>query len=191
MRRHYLFLFFALALFSSVSSFGQQNISAASLSGTVSDANSAAVAGAVVVITETATNRSRTAVTDGAGRYLFNYVPVGDYTIRIEKEGFETLERGFDRNDDTNNNDRPIGVGRNTGRGFDLSSLDLRLSKKFTFGETRSLELLVEGFNVLNRSNFTVPNNVYGTGVAPLPSFGRPTQAFDPRQIQLGFRFAF
>src|SRR5690606_28379373 len=40
--------------------------------------------------------RSRTAVTDVTGRYLFNYVPVGDYTIRIEKEGFETLERGFD-----------------------------------------------------------------------------------------------
>jgi hypothetical protein len=95
MRRLYLFLFFAAILSSSVSIFGQQNISAASLSGTVSDTNSAAVAGASVVITETATNRSRSAVTDGAGRYLFNYVPVGDYTIRIEKEGFETLERGF------------------------------------------------------------------------------------------------
>ncbi len=101
------------------------------------------------------------------------------------------VQLGFDRNGDTNNNDRPVGVGRNTGRGFDFSSLDLRLSKKFGFGETRSLELLVEGFNVLNRSNFTVPNNIYGAGTSPLPSFGRPTQAFDPRQIQLGFRFAF
>ena len=35
---------------------------------------------------------------------------------------------GTDRNLDTNNNDRPLGFGRNTGRGFDFASLDLRLS---------------------------------------------------------------
>ena len=38
---------------------------------------------------------------------------------------------GSDRNLDTNNNDRPLGVGRNTGRGFDFASLDLRVSRKF------------------------------------------------------------
>lgn len=113
--------------------------------------------------------------------WIYSYASALPFNVQLD----------FDRNGDTNNNDRPIGVGRNTGRGFGLSSLGLGLSKKFAFGETRSLELLAEGFNVLNRSNFTVPNNIYGTGAAPLPSFGRPTQAFDPRQIQLGFRFVF
>lgn len=98
---------------------------------------------------------------------------------------------GNDRNGDTNNNDRPVGVGRNTGAGFDFSSLDARLSRRFVFTEKFNLELLVEGFNILNRANYSVPNNVFGTGSAPLATFGRPTAAFDARQIQLGFRLNF
>lgn len=98
---------------------------------------------------------------------------------------------GNDRNGDTNNNDRPAGVGRNTGRGFDYASLDLRLSRRFAFTEKVDLEFLVEGFNMLNRSNFSVPNNTFGTGAVALAPFGRPTAAFDPRQIQFGFRFNF
>jgi hypothetical protein len=98
---------------------------------------------------------------------------------------------GNDRNGDTNNNDRPVGIGRNEGRGFDFASLDLRLSRRFAFTEKMGLELLVEGFNVLNRANFSVPNNTFGTGTTPLAAFGRPTAAFDPRQMQIGFRFEF
>lgn len=98
---------------------------------------------------------------------------------------------GSDRNGDTNNNDRPAGVGRNTGRGFDYASLDLRLSRRFSFTEEIGLELLVEGFNIFNRSNFSVPNNTFGTGAVPLPAFGRPTAAFDPRQVQIGLRLDF
>lgn len=98
---------------------------------------------------------------------------------------------GTDRNADTSFNDRPLGVGRNTGRGFDFSSLDLRLSRQFRLTEKASLELLIEGFNVLNRSNLTVPNNTFGIGTTPITTFGRATAAFDPRQIQLGFRLNF
>lgn len=98
---------------------------------------------------------------------------------------------GSDRNLDTNNNDRPLGVGRNTGRGFDFVSLDLRVSRKFQLTERVDLQLLAEGFNVLNRANFGVPNNTFGPGVNPLPNFGRPTQAFDPRQFQFGMKLSF
>ena len=98
---------------------------------------------------------------------------------------------GTDRNLDTNNNDRPLGVGRNTGHGFDFASLDLRVSKQFKLTERADLQLLAEGFNMLNRANFGVPNNTFGSGVNPLPSFGRPTQAFDPRQFQFGMRVSF
>jgi hypothetical protein len=98
---------------------------------------------------------------------------------------------GNDRNFDTNNNDRPAGVGRNTGRGFNFASLDLRLSRRFQFTERVSLELLAEGFNVLNRSNFAIPNNTFGTGATPPASFGQPTAAFEPRQFQLGLRLGF
>jgi hypothetical protein len=98
---------------------------------------------------------------------------------------------GTDRNFDTNSNDRPVGVGRNTGRGFDFASLDLRVSRRIRLTERVDLQLLAEGFNVLNRSNFGVPNNTRGSGVTPLATFGRPTQAFDPRQFQFGVRLSF
>ena len=98
---------------------------------------------------------------------------------------------GTDRNFDTNFNDRPAGVGRNTGRGFDFASLDLRVSRRFRLTERIDLQLLAEGFNVLNRSNFGVPNNTFGPGVNPLPTFGQPTAAFDPRQFQIGMKIRY
>jgi hypothetical protein len=130
---------------------------------------------------------------------------------REKANGFQNLIRGFqlgyiftyasrlpfnvllgsDRNFDTNNTDRPIGVGRNTGRGFDFASLDLRLSRRIHLSERVDLQLLAEGFNVLNRANFGVPNNTFGSGLNPLPTFGQPTAAFDPRQFQLGLKVTF
>lgn len=98
---------------------------------------------------------------------------------------------GSDRNLDTNNNDRPAGVGRNTGRGFDFASLDLRLSRRFHLTERIGLQVLAEGFNVLNRPNFGIPNNTFGSGATPLPTFGQPTAAFDPRQLQFGVKLSF
>jgi hypothetical protein len=98
---------------------------------------------------------------------------------------------GNDRNFDTNNNDRPVGVGRNTGRGFDFASLDLRVSRKLRLTERVDLQLIAEGFNMLNRANFGIPNNTFGSGATPLPAFGRPTAAFDPRQFQFGVKVSF
>ena len=98
---------------------------------------------------------------------------------------------GNDRNFDTNNNDRPLRVGRNTGRGFDFASLDLRLSRTFRVAERVDLQLLAEGFNMLNRANYGVPNNTFGPGATPLATFGQPTSAFDPRQFQFGMKVSF
>ena len=75
---------------------------------------------------------------------------------------------GNDRNGDTNVNDRPAGVGRNTGRGFDSASLDLRLSRRWRLSERTGFEVIAEGFNVLNRANLQLPNNVFGAGATPL-----------------------
>jgi len=113
--------------------------------------------------------------------YIFTYASRLPFNVLL----------GNDRNLDTNNNDRPLGVGRNTGHGFDFASLDLRVSKRFKLTERVDLQLLAEGFNMLNRANFGVPNNTFGSGVNPLPSFGQPTQAFDPRQFQFGMRVSF
>jgi hypothetical protein len=103
---------------------------------------------------------------------------------------FNVLQ-GSDRNQDTNNNDRPLGVGRNTGCGFDFASLDMRLSRRFRLNERVGLDLLAEGFNLFNRANLGVPNNTFGSGNSPLPTFGQPTAAFDPRQLQFGLKLSF
>jgi hypothetical protein len=99
------------------------------------------------------------------------------------------VQTGTDRNNNTNVNDRPAGLGRNTGRGFDYASLDLRLARKFGLSERVSLETIAEGFNLLNRPNFEVPNNTLRPDT--LATFGRPGAADNPRQIQLGLRLNF
>jgi Carboxypeptidase regulatory-like domain/TonB dependent receptor len=98
---------------------------------------------------------------------------------------------GNDRNLDTNFNDRPIGRGRNSARGFNFASLDVRLSRRFRFTERFELETIAEGFNVLNHANLQLPNNTFGTGATPLATFGLPTAAGDPRQLQFGLRLSF
>lgn len=113
--------------------------------------------------------------------YIFTYASRLPFNVLL----------GSDRNFDSNNNDRPIGVGRNTRHGFDYASLDLRLARRFRLNERVDLQLLAEGFNVLNRANFGVPNNTFGAGVNPLPAFGQPTAAFDPRQFQFGMKVSF
>ena len=101
------------------------------------------------------------------------------------------IQTGTDRNNDTNANDRPFGVGRNTGRGFDFASLDLRLSRRFKLTERVRLEALAEGFNVFNRANLQLPNNIFGTEQTPRAGFGTPNAAADPRQLQFGLRLNF
>ena len=113
--------------------------------------------------------------------YIFTYASRLPFNVLL----------GSDRNFDTNNNDRPVGVGRNTGRGFDYAALDIRLSRKFKITEHAKLEFSADGFNLLNRANYSVPNNTFGSGPAPLPTFGQPTQASDPRQFQFGLRLSF
>ena len=63
-----------------------------SFSGTVSDNSGAVVAGAKVTVTAQATNVSREAVTDDSGHYLVPLLGVGDYTIRVEAQGFKAAE---------------------------------------------------------------------------------------------------
>jgi hypothetical protein len=51
---------------------------------------------------------------------------------------------------------------------------------------------MAEGFNVLNRANLQLPNNTFNpANPATLVSFGRPTAADSPRQIQFGLRLNF
>lgn len=98
---------------------------------------------------------------------------------------------GGDRNNDTSVNDRPEGVARNTGDGFNYASLDIRFGYRVPLASRLSVEASVDVFNVLNRTNRLFPNATIGTGATPSPTFGLPTAAADPRQVQFGVRMRF
>ena len=100
------------------------------------------------------------------------------------------VQTGADRNNDTNNNDRPAGVGRNSARGFDFASLDLRLMRTLPFGRTR-LQLLVEAFNLLNHAKLHGSEQHLRHRTVPNLTFGQPTAVGDPREIQFGVRVIF
>ncbi|HTE90864.1 MAG TPA: carboxypeptidase regulatory-like domain-containing protein [Terriglobales bacterium] len=64
-----------------------------SLSGTVSDKTGSVVTGAKVTVTSQGTGVSRDAVTDDTGHYLVPLLPVAEYTIHVESQGFRSSEQ--------------------------------------------------------------------------------------------------
>ncbi len=106
-------------------------------------------------------------------------------------EGTQDINNWFNRDNVSVPTDpsQPFGnAPRNVARGPRIWSMDLGLHKGFGLGvgQTR-LEVRVEAFNVLNRTNFGAPNgNRSSTDFGTIRSLSTT-----PRQIQLGARFSF
>jgi len=64
-----------------------------SFSGTVSDKTGSVVSGATVTATSQGTAVARTAKTDASGHYLIPLLPVAEFTLRVESQGFGTVEQ--------------------------------------------------------------------------------------------------
>jgi len=104
-------------------------------------------------------------------------------------------------NDRHSTNKRPPGAGRNTGIGPNNVSFDMRLTRAFKLGEKASVQLMAEGFNILNRTNFASVNNTVGLIPSPFNLSGltsrgpsQPqgfTSALTKREVQLGVRISF
>jgi len=62
---------------------------AGGLTGTVKDPNGDVIQGATVMVHYTATNLSRTVVTDEDGRWSVTVLPVGTYSVTYSKDGFK------------------------------------------------------------------------------------------------------
>ena len=105
-----------------------------------------------------------------------------------------------DRHTDTH---RPWGVGRNTGLGPNFFSVDIRLVRQFPLGLDTNFQVIAEGFNLLNRTNFRHVNSIVGdlsreelpysleARRGPVTEPFSYTSAFDPRQFQLSLRVSF
>lgn len=142
---------------------------------------------------------------DGGWRLLFSNWVLSPILSVNSGRPFNILT-GFDNLGDNHpNTHRPLGLGRNAGRGPMFYAIDARIARSFPFGRDgrHSVEAIAEGFNLLNRTNFKTINNIVGdvtiselpqpiTGVRANPvdplSF---SSAFDPRQFQLGLRVIF
>jgi len=58
--------------------------------GNVTDPGGSSVPDAKVELINTATNEKREAVTNSAGQYILPYVAPGEYTLKVNKQGFRT-----------------------------------------------------------------------------------------------------
>jgi len=113
------------------------------------------------------------------------------------------LLAGADVNGDNHfTSDRPPGAPRNSGLGPSYATFDMRVARRFRLGEGASLQFTAEGFNIINRTNYSTVNNVVGAAFAP-PFNVRGSSAISPsqplgftaalpkREVQLGIRLAF
>jgi len=111
---------------------------------------------------------------------------------------------GTDVNGDRHStSDRPLGVGRNTGKGPDFFSLDMRLSRSVKVGESAAVSFMAEAFDLFNRTNFGTVNNINPgqiTSVNPseidptISGIGNTPFSFvsaTRRQMQFGARLTF
>ena len=101
-----------------------------------------------------------------------------------------------DLNKDGVNNDRPLGLERNSGRLGNVVNLDLRYSRFLPVGGARRGELFFEAKNLFNAENVSGVNRVVATDAAGTPISGIPatfpgTSGYDQRQMQLGLKFTF
>ena len=130
--------------------------------------------------------------------------------VTLQSPEFFTKFAGFDANGDIFGNNDRVGIeGRDTFRGTNLYTVDLRGSRTFRFHERQSLQVLAEAFNLANHVNIKYFNTVYGSAdfcnVSPVPgacgsgpfflegspnpNYGTPRAVFNPRQIQLALRY--
>ena len=93
--------------------------------------------------------------------------------------------------------DRPLFIGRNTGRTPSQYNVDMRYSRFIRFNERFNAEVFGEFINLFNRNSIFQVNGVVTTdadGVitGTLPDFRtRNPVSLDSRQFQLGFKFNF
>jgi hypothetical protein len=97
-------------------------------------------------------------------------------------------------------------LGRNSFRQPKIFNVDARLSRRINFNEDMNVELLVEAFNLFNRTHITSVNTTAftlrsavsggpGVNLVPNSTFGTDTATgnsiFRERQVQLAVRFHF
>ena len=138
------------------------------ITGTVRDTNGAVVAGATVTAKNEATGVTSTQTTTESGLYSFASLPVGNYTITVEKQGFKTLQK-------TNN---ALQVGE-----------PLTVDGALEIGQVSETVTVSGGTEQLQTANATIGNVVEQKAIEALPLNGRnplTLLVLEPGVVQVG-----
>jgi hypothetical protein len=129
--------------------------------------------------------------------------------ISAQSGTFYNIFAGIDANGDTNSlNDRPGTLGRDTLKGPDIFSWDMRVARNLRFKEHLSGELTFDMFNITNRANISdlntvcecdLPASAFSSGALhgtigslnSLFGFDTARQTLNPFQFQYGFKLRF
>jgi Carboxypeptidase regulatory-like domain/TonB dependent receptor-like, beta-barrel len=155
-----------LLVFLSVASSAAGQVTTATFYGIVADGSGAALPGAAVTMRHEGTGATMTKTSDPNGEFVFSFMPVGVYTLRIELAGFKTYEsQNFE-----------LGAAQNVRRRF---TLELgKLEEKLTVtGETPLVNPVApeqrENYSQLQISELPLGRRNFsnilriGTGVTP------------------------
>ncbi len=132
-------------------------------------------------------------------RRLINDNQLGFIATANTGESFNIVSTSDLNNDGVGagNSDRPLFIGRNTGRTPRQLNVDMRYSRFVTITERYNVEVFGEFINLFNiksifQVNGAVATNAAGNLLAPLPDFTtRNPSALDSRLFQLGIKFNF
>jgi len=136
------------------------------IGGTVRDPNGAVVPEAAVTAKNEATNVTQTQNTSDAGLYTFTSLPVGVYTITVEKTGFKTLQK--------------------TGNILEVGT-PLAVDLALEVGQVSETVNVQSGNEQIQTSNATIGNVVEQKSIEALPLNGRNPLAlilYEPGVVQ-------
>jgi hypothetical protein len=81
-------------------------------------------------------------------------------------------------------------LGRNAFTAPGFFQVDLRIAKEIPLGERLKLNLMADGFNMLNRTNIAAVNQLCDPTAGATCLAGQPTAAYDARQFQFALKLA-
>lgn len=139
----------AMLCFAGVTAHAQFN---ASLSGTVLDTTQAAIPGATVTLTNSATQIKKTITSTADGTFQFSELPPGNYSLTVSAQGFQ-------QNQISN-----IAVAAETPR-----SLNVTLQ---TGQETQTVTVNADAVPVLQTGSASIQGTIDGAEIQRLPTFG-------------------
>src|SRR5438093_9030738 len=122
------------------------------ITGRVSDAKQASVAGATVTVTNEATGLSQTQTTTEAGVYSFDSLPVGNYSVTVEQSGFKKYQK--------------------TGNHLEVNT-PLTVDVVMEIGQVSEVVTVQAGLEQLQTANATIGNVVEQKAIETLPLNGR------------------